>query len=491
MSVRSWLALLGALAVLAPSARAGADEPATTEGLDGGPPRTAGGRLRYTLEDIEIRGNGRTGARVVLRHVPFHPGDVLDVGDPEIELARYRLLGTGFFSSVRLSLRRGSRRGAAVLVIEVVERNTLVVQNLWFGIAADEDTAGNARPLSGFLGLEVAETNLAGTGIALGAGVALAAQQLALRAHVEDPSFAGTGWSALFSLVYADAQDFFGTRSVLWESPQLGSAQSSDYAIVAYKRYGATLGTGHPLGLFSQLGLEYHLEQIDAIVPTQASQLRGTVREPIDFSINPGKSMLSTLRASLTYDSRDLPFLPRRGTLASAAITAGVPPLGSAYGYARVELGAQRWWELPWRHVIRASVFVGGIAGSAPVLREVLHRRLHRPHPRPRPRPHARPASAAQPARDRHRGGALRGLRRQDRPGVPRAHLHRQARASTASTPSSARGCGAWRRRAISPLRRRGTPASSASPSISPTTSASASTRRWAARPSPSPTCSA
>ena len=47
-------------------------------------------------------------------------------------------------------------------------------------------------------------------------------------------------------------------------------------------------------------------------------------------------------------------------------MSTGVPPLGSAYGYARVELSAQRFWELPWKHVIRASGFLGGIAGDAP-----------------------------------------------------------------------------------------------------------------------------
>ena len=324
------------------------------------------GRVRYTLEDIEIHSDGRTGQRVILPYVRLHAGDVLDVADPEIELTRYRLLSTGFFSEVRLSLRRGSRRGTAVLVIEVAERNTLIVQNLWFGIAADEDTAGHARPLSGFLGLEVAEDNLAGTGVALGAGVALADQQIALRAHVEDPTFVGTSWSALFSLVYADARDFFGGRSVVFESPPLGATQTTDYAVVAYHRYGGTIGTAHTFTHGVELGLDYHLEQTSAVVPIAASQLRGDTREPIDFSIRPGRSWLSTLRASLTYDTRDLPFLTRRGWLASGVITAGVPPLGSSYGYARVELSAQRWWELPFKHVIRASAFFGGIAGDAP-----------------------------------------------------------------------------------------------------------------------------
>jgi outer membrane protein assembly factor BamA len=323
-------------------------------------------RLRYTLEGIELRGNDRTASRVILHYVKFRAGDVLNVDDPEIELTRYRLLGTGFFTSVQLSLRKGGKRGAAVLVIEVVERNTVVVQNLWLGIAADEDTAGNAKPLSAFVGVQVAETNLAGTGITLGAGIGLAADQLALRTRFLDPAFAGSSWSAAVSLLYTDAQDFFGSRDVSFESPLLEQREVTDYAVVATKRFGATLGTGHDLSISSQLLLDYHLEQIDATVPTVASHMRGARREPIDFSILSGKSVLSSLRATLLHDTRDFPFLTTRGTLLSASVSAGVPPLGSAYGYTKIELAARRWWRLPWGHIARFDAFAGGIAGDAP-----------------------------------------------------------------------------------------------------------------------------
>jgi outer membrane protein assembly factor BamA len=360
------LGLLGALVCLAPAA-ASADEPPPADAEEPATKRPATGaiELRYTLEGVEVHSDGRTGKRVILPYVPFRAGDVLDVGDPEIELTRYRLLATGFFADVRLSLRKGSRRGMAVLVVDVVERNTFLVQGLWFGVAADEDTAGHAKPLSGFVGVEAGETNLLGTGVALGGGIALAAQQIALRAHVEDAAFVGSRWSAFFGLVFVDACDFFGNRAVVFE-PKTTCGPASDFAAVATKRYGGNLGTSYPLGRFSQIGLSYQLELVDATVPTAASHLRGDTREPIDFAIRPGKSFLSTLRASLAYDSRDMPFLTRRGWLASASITAGVPPLGSTYAYARIELGAQRWWQLPFGHVIRASAFLGGIAGDAP-----------------------------------------------------------------------------------------------------------------------------
>jgi outer membrane protein assembly factor BamA len=323
-------------------------------------------RVRYTLEGIEIRGNQRTAARVLLRYVRFRAGDVLDVDDPELELTRYRLLGTGFFASVDLSLRKGARRGAARLVIDVVERNTLVLQNLALGIAADQDTAGSSKPLSAFVGIEAAETNLAGTGITLGAGVGLAADQLALRARFADPALAGTGWSASATLLYNDALDFFGNRGVAFESPSLVQREVTDYAVVSYRRFGGTLSTGHDLTLATQFQLEYHLEQIDATVPTIASHIRGDTREPIQFDILPGKSVLSSLRAGLLHDTRDAPFLTTRGTLASASVTLGLPPLGSSYGFQKIELALRHWFRLPWSHVVRLGAYGGGIAGDAP-----------------------------------------------------------------------------------------------------------------------------
>ncbi|WP_437984077.1 BamA/TamA family outer membrane protein [Sorangium sp. So ce117] len=323
-------------------------------------------RVRYTLDGIEIRGNVRTAARVILRYVRFRAGDLLDVEDPEIELTRYRLLGTGFFASVGFSLRKGVERGSATLVIDVVERNTFVVQDLWLGIAADEDTAGNAKPLSAFTGVQVAETNLAGTGITLGAGVGLAADQLALRTRFVDPAFVGTRWSATVTVLYNDARDFFGNRDVVFESPLLEQREVTGYAVVAYKRFGATLGTGHDVSSSSRLSLDYHLEQIDATVPTVASHMRGNSREPIEFDILGGKTVLSSLHAAIDHDTRDAPFLATQGTLASVSVTVGVPPFGSDYGYQKFEFGAQRWFRLPLRHVLRVEAFAGAIAGDAP-----------------------------------------------------------------------------------------------------------------------------
>ncbi len=319
----------------------------------------------YTLEAIDVRGNTKTASHIVLGYVRLRPGRTLDVSDPEITLTRYRLLGTGFFASVELSLRRGTERGSVRLVIDVVERNTIVVQNLWLGVAADQDTAGKSKPLSAFVGLKVAETNLAGRGITLGAGVGLAAGQVSVRAELFDPHFFRSSFSFSSALLFTSARDFFGSRDVIVEST-IPEQKDATTALVAYRRIGGMLGVGHPLSITSQLGLELRVEHIDATLPLLASHLRGGKREPIHFDILPGKSWLSSVRAYLVYDSRDLPFLTQRGTLASASVMGGVPPFGSSYGFVRVELGAARWWRLPFGHVVRASAFLGGVFGSAP-----------------------------------------------------------------------------------------------------------------------------
>jgi outer membrane protein assembly factor BamA len=331
----------------------------------GGLVRAAGSvGLKYTLEGVEVRGNTTTLARVVLRYVPLKAGDILDVNDPELELTRFRLLGTGFFRDVQLSLRRGTQRGYVVLVVDVSERNTIVVDSLWLGLSADVDPSGASRPLTAYGGASITETNLAGTGIALGGAFAVADGQLALRARLSDPQFAGTSWTADTELLYNDARDFFGNVDVLVSDPQ----PAQDFAILQYKRFGARLGFGHDLGISTQLFFDYRLEKIDAVLPAAASDHHGFDIEPIDFMLDGGTSILSTLRATLVYDTRDEPFLPSRGEYLNVGVDASLTPLGSDYPYAKLVAHASKWFELPWGgHVLGLDAFVGSIFGNAPL----------------------------------------------------------------------------------------------------------------------------
>jgi len=349
----------------APGSTAASGTPPTTAAAASGGAGHApvGIGLKYTLEGIEVRGNTKTLARVVLRYVPFRAGDALDVNDPELELTRFRLLGTGFFRDVQLSLRRGTQRGYVVLVVDVSERNTLIVNDVWLGLSADVNSEGGARPLTAYGGASVTETNLAGTGVALGGAFAVADSQLALRARLSDPQFARTNWMTEAELLYNNARDFFGNGDVLVSNPQ----PAQDFAVLQYKRFGARLGFGHDLGVSSQIFFDYRLEKIDAEIPAAASDHRGLDVEPIDFMLIGGSSVLSTLRATVVHDTRDEPVLPTRGHFLTASVDASLTPLGSEYPYAKIVTHASQWFVLPWGHVLGLDAFAGAVFGNAPL----------------------------------------------------------------------------------------------------------------------------
>ena len=322
--------------------------------------------LRYTLEGVDVRGNTATLSRVILRYVPFKAGDVLDVDDRELELTRFRLLGTGFFRDVTLSLRRGSRRGYVVLVVEVAERNTIVVNDVYLGLSADAEPDGAARPLTAYGGIDVSENNLAGTGIKLGGAIALADRQLGLRTRFADPQIFGTPWTVEAQLLFNHARDFFGNRDVHVEDAT-PTGRQQDFAIVTYQRFGGQIGVGHDVSLSSRLFVDYRLESIDTELPLAASHQRGLDVEPIDFHIHGGSSILSTLRATLLHDTRDEPFLPSRGVYVTSQAEASLSPLGSDYPYAKLDVRGSRWFPLSWGHVLRLEGFAGAVFGDAPL----------------------------------------------------------------------------------------------------------------------------
>ncbi|MBX3226851.1 MAG: BamA/TamA family outer membrane protein [Labilithrix sp.] len=323
------------------------------------------GGLRYVLEGVEVRGNTTTLARVILRYVPFQRGAVLDVDDKELVLTRFRLLGTGFFRDVQLSLRRGTKRGYVVLVVDVVERNTILVNDLWLGLSADAEPDGRARPLTAFGGIDVSEQNLAGTGVALGGAIAMAERQLALRTRVSDPSFLRSSWLAEAQLLFNNAKDFFGNRDVLVDVPSGTTPQ--DYALASYRRFGGLVGFGHELGRATRGFLDYRLEKIDAQLPAAASHKRGRDIEPIDFDLARGSTILSTIGATIVHDTRDEPFLPTRGWHVLGHVETSLTPLGSDYPYTKLVLRASRWIPLPWEHVIRIEGIFGSVFGDAPL----------------------------------------------------------------------------------------------------------------------------
>jgi outer membrane protein insertion porin family len=337
-----------------------------------------GGKIVYVLERIEIAGN-RTRDGIIARFVPLQPGDLLDVDDPAIERIQWRLMGTGWFDEVQLRLVRGSQRGRVVLVIEVKERNTLVISRVVAGLArvvtSSTDTDDTLRPYGG---IGLTESNLLGLGIGVGASAVVSEHQQGFELRYGDPMRLGAGFDLSGRLFYNNARDFFGREPLVAvdcppgepdEEPDI-DACIRKRAVVVYDRFGFGVGTGHEI----TAALRYELDWLGEIVgvrskPRAASTLRGEhgeERVPIDFHIDDATSYVSSLHVGLIFDRRDDPALPSRGQALRVDARMGSKLLGSTYDFARLEATFRHFQPLPWRHGISLGAFLGTVFGRAP-----------------------------------------------------------------------------------------------------------------------------
>lgn len=335
------------------------------------------GEIRYTVESIEIEGSTTTQDYVVERFVSIEPGDLLDVEDPRIQAIRWRLFGTGYFDEVDLRLRRGSRRGWVVLVIQVEERNTLLIDQIALGlsqgVSGSEDATAEVLP---YAGLTIAETNFLGLGMELEVSALGSTRQQGVRLRFTDPAFLGSDFLLSASAFFSNGLEFFGDDPlVAVECPPMMSMDDecppeveARNAVVIYRRIGGSVGMGHDLGTSSSFTLDWYGEVVDVGVrPDAASEARGADVDPIDFGIQPDLSFVSTLRFGLLFDLRDDPGLTHEGLLTRFDAMLGSRVIGSDYSFLKLE-GVLRWWlPLPGpRHHLRFTAFAGAIFGSAP-----------------------------------------------------------------------------------------------------------------------------
>ncbi|MCA9665773.1 MAG: BamA/TamA family outer membrane protein [Myxococcales bacterium] len=315
---------------------------------------------RYIIEAIEVTGNKKTKSDVILRALQVRAGMALSVDDPRFVLSRYRVLSLGFFSDVRLRLRRGSRRGRVVLVVEVTERGTIVLTGLFFGTSEATVAWG---------GLGIAERNFLGRGIGLEGAFVLGSDAAVERGTVQQgysltitaPRFGERRWEFRASFLFLDGNEFF-RKSGLEES-----SDPADFLSIRYRRIGVSVWGGFDLGRYTRMSLGFRAEAIESDVPAAAARRNpdgGT--EPIDFGILRGESQLSMLSLRFTRDTRSDPVTPESGGLLNIGLDASTSLLGSSYDYVKVQVGYKHFIALRWGHIIAPHVAGGVVFGEAP-----------------------------------------------------------------------------------------------------------------------------
>ncbi len=229
------------------------------------------------FERITVRGNSKTRDKVIRREMKIGEGELYS--QTALDDSQRRINALGFFENVNVSTSRGSSDEFIEVNVEVAERPTGTFQ-IGAGFSSVESFIAQAQ---------VSQNNLFGRGQSLTVQAQLSGlRQLFLFRFVE-PYFLDTRWTFAF--------DAFN------QSRAFGIA--SDIQGFTRNATGGNLTWGYPLSWDARAFLTYKLERVSL-------DQSGTSSNFAVANLFRG-GFTSSLRASVTYDSRDNRLFPTGG----------------------------------------------------------------------------------------------------------------------------------------------------------------------------------
>jgi len=267
------------------------------------------------VERIIIQGNNRTMDKVLRRELAVAPGEVYD--SVRVEASKKRLQNLGYFSKVDISAQDTAVPNRKDMVVTVEEQRT---GSVTFGVGFS-----TVDSLLGFV--ELSQGNFD---------------------FMNFPTFTGAGQKFRTRLQYGlTRRDFL----VSWTEPwflnrQLSFGFDLFYNQASYnsslydtERYGAAVRVGKALNQFWRLGLRYQAENIGIldVDPAASPALQAEA----------GYRTKSSVRATLTYDSRDDLFLTRSGEKVEFSAEGAGGPLMGDTNIWKLELEGTKFFLLP------------------------------------------------------------------------------------------------------------------------------------------------
>ena len=284
---------------------------------------------RSYVERINISGNVRTKDKVIRREVLIAPGDIFNT--VRVETSKKRLDNLGYFSKV----------DAFPVDTGVPERKNL-------DILVEEKRTGSLNFGAGFSTID----SLIGF-------VELTQGNFDI---TNWPAFTGGGQKFRIRLQGGtERRDAEVTFTEPWFLDRPISVSYTTYyhqanylsSVYDEQSYGFAIDVRKALRPYLYASIGYHFEDVDAInVAIDATpELRAEL----------GPSTKSTVTASLVYDTRDNPFLTRRGErITYTWYVAGFPTGGTEHFYG-FDIEAAKYWHLPWDMILLVNSEVAGV----------------------------------------------------------------------------------------------------------------------------------
>jgi outer membrane protein insertion porin family len=321
---------------------------------------------------LQIRGRTQVTARQVTEALEaeglVEGEQVFWPEDPRIDRAMQRLAATGYFDQVAIRLAPIEQSNRAWLIVDIHERGSLVIRKL--------DAAGSLlTPFAG--GFDVAERNLAGSRVHLGAAFVVGTparvvpndrRQQAYQIYTELPVIAGTPLGVAASAYAILANEPYRISGEYYDPNPV------NFATVPYSRFGGEFGITIPFRADLRLGIDFRFEAIDARLPSAgAIQVLpdGESRE-LDLNLQNGLHYLSSAEFSFAWDERSRAAILGKGGHIRLDVQLSSSAIGSSYEYLRVLIGGGYSFRLPWGHWFSPSLWGGQIAGDAPRFELIL-----------------------------------------------------------------------------------------------------------------------
>ncbi|MEY2488670.1 MAG: outer membrane protein insertion porin family [Verrucomicrobiota bacterium] len=246
--------------------------------------------VKYTIEEgnpsfvqrINIIGNSRTKDKVIRREVLIAPGDVFN--SVRVETTKKRLDNLGYFSKVETYPEDTGVTGRKDLIIQVEEKRTGSL-NFGAGFSTVDNLVGFIEMTQGNFDL-LNWPNFTGGGQKFRTRIQYGTSRKDFNLSLTEPYFLDRRLSLGGQLFYSEA-DYLSS-------------------IYAQRNYGFSIDARKGIGPFAAVSLQYRLDTTELF--NVSSSASNAIR------IEEGKVTKSQLTPAIIFDTRDNPFLSRRGT---------------------------------------------------------------------------------------------------------------------------------------------------------------------------------
>ncbi|WNG46341.1 outer membrane protein assembly factor BamA [Archangium minus] len=274
---------------------------------------------QVTIERIEVIGNTKTRDKVIRRELRVYEGELYS--GTGVRRSKERVTALGFFETVEVTQRPGSREDTIVVQVEVKEKATGTFQ-VGLGFSNVENFIFTAQ---------VSQNNFLGWGQSVSASAQISSLRSLVQLSFFDPYFLDTNYllSADFFRVEADYDDFI-RRST-----------------------GGNLSLGYQVLEDLLVNVGYSQEHVDV----EAAQTYGGVLLANRFL----SGVTSSVRLSLTYDKRNNRLFPSKGFIHYGSVEYAPKFLGGSILFTRYTAYSRLYFPLPLGAVFKTNATVGYI----------------------------------------------------------------------------------------------------------------------------------